>query len=114
MSATSKTRTLVCILLALPLCAPMLATAAPAAADRNSATELRSLATLTSTVLLARSGASHDHAGQRPSAPSLFTLIPVPTGGSDPCRLAAAVERRLPDSLWTGAPPTGRSPPAIS
>jgi hypothetical protein len=113
MTPKSKTRSLACVLLALSLCAPILAIAAPPA-DRHCASEFRALAPPSSTVLLTRAGARHDHAGQRPSAPSLFTLIPLAGDASDPGRLAAAVERLLPRSLWTVAPRTGRSPPAIS
>ena len=113
MTATSKTRPLVCVLLVLSLCAPMLAIAA-ATADRDCATEFRALAAPSSTVLLTRAGVTHDHARQRPCAPSLFTLIPLYGGRSDSGGLAAALERRVPSSLWTGGTRTGRSPPAIS
>lgn len=86
-----------CVLLVLSLCAPVLALAAPS-----------------STVLVTRGGTLHDHACQRPSAPSLFTLIPLHGGESDPGRLAAAVEHHAPRSRWTAGPRTGRSPPTIS
>ncbi len=101
------------MLLVLALCAPMLAIAAPAA-DIDRAIEFRALAPPSSTVLLTRGGARHDHARQRPSAPSLFTLVPVDGAASDPGRLTAASERHLPHSLWTAEPRTGRSPPSVS
>ncbi len=101
------------MLLVLSLCAPMLAIAAPAT-DIDRATEFRALATPSSTVLLTRAGVRHDQARQRPSAPSLFTLVPVDGAASDPGRLIAASERRLQHCLWTAEPRTGRSPPSIS
>jgi hypothetical protein len=112
MTARYTARVLLCVLLALSLCAPMLAIASPAA-DRDRAAEFRSLAP-SSTVLLSRAGARHDHARQHPSAPSIFTLVPLHDGASNPGRPAAAVQCRLPRSLWTAGPWTGRSPPAIS
>jgi hypothetical protein len=102
-----------CVLLVLSLCAPVLAIAAPAE-DRNRATEFRGLAVPSSIVLVTRGGTLHEHARQRPSAPSLFTLIPLHGGESDPGRLAAVVEHHGPRSLWTAGPRTGRSPPTIS
>jgi hypothetical protein len=113
MTGSATTRRLVCVLLAVSLCAPILAVAAPAAADCDCAADFRALAAPSSTVLLTGAGA-RQHARQRPSAPSLFTLIPLHGGGSDPGRFAAGVERRSPRSLWTAGPRTGRSPPAIS
>jgi hypothetical protein len=113
MIVTSKTRPLFCVLLALSLCAPTSAIAA-SQADRNGAAEVRALAPPSPTILFTRAGARHDQASQRPSAPSLFAVLPLDAAGSDPGRLDAAVQRRLPRSLWTGGPRTGRSPPAIS
>jgi hypothetical protein len=112
MIVTSKTRPLFCVLLALSLCAPTLAIAA-SQADRNGAAEICAVAA-PPTILFTRAGARHDQASQRASAPSLFTVLPLDGAGSDPGRLDAAVKCRLPRSLWTGAPRTGRSPPAIS
>jgi hypothetical protein len=113
MSSTSTTRPIVCVLLVLSFCALVLVPAAPMA-DRDSATEFRTVAAPCSTVLLTRVGAGHDHARQRPSSPSLFTLVPLHRGASDPGRLVAAVERNAPPFLWTAGPRTGRSPPTIS
>ena len=113
MTARFTTRPLMCVLLVLSLCAPILTIAAPAA-DRHRATEFRALAAPSSAVLLTRTGARHDHARQRPCTPSLFTLVPLHGGGSDRGRLAAAVKSHAPRSLWTAAPRTGRSPPTIS
>ena len=113
MTARSKTRPLVCVLLVLSLCACMLAIAAPTA-DRACATEFRALAAPSSTVLLTRAGTRHDHARQAASAPSLFTLVPLHGGAFDAGRLAGAIERHEPRSRWTAGPRTGRSPPMIS
>jgi hypothetical protein len=113
MTASSKARPLGAILLVLSLCAPMLANARPAA-DRDRATEFRALATPSSTVLLTCNGARYDHVRQRPSAPSLLTLLPVDSTDSDPGRLTGAGESRFLYSLWTEAPRTGRSPPWVS
>jgi len=113
MSARSAIRTLTCVLLVFSLCAPALAIAGPAE-DRDRATEFRSVAAPSSAVLVTRGGALQDHARQRPSAPSVFTLIPLHGGESDPGRLAVAVEHHAPLSFWNAGPRTGRSPPAIS
>src|SRR4051812_46089220 len=113
MTARSKSRALVCVLLALSLCAPILAIATPAVKQCGAA-EFRVVAAQHSAVLLTRDGGGHDQARQRSSAPSLFTLIPLDSRGDDPVRVSAAVARLLPSSLWTGAPRSGRSPPAIS
>jgi hypothetical protein len=113
MTPRFTTRSLLCVLLLLSLCAPVLAIASPAA-DRDRATEFRALAAPSSAVLLTRAGARHDHARQRPSTLSVFTVVPLHSAASDPGRLAAAVERTAPRSLWTAEPRTGRSPPAIS
>jgi hypothetical protein len=113
MTPRFTTRSLLCALLVLSLCAPVLAIAAPAA-DRDRAAEFRALAAPSSSVLLTRAGTRDDHARQRPSTASVFTLLPLHGDASDPGRLAAAVERHAPRSLWTAEPRTGRSPPAIS
>jgi hypothetical protein len=113
MTARFTTRPVVCVLLVLALCAPVLAIAAPAA-NRDRATEFRVIAAQSSTILLRPAGAGHDHARQRSSAPSLFTLVALHGGGSDPGRLAAAVDCHAGRTLWTAGPPTGRSPPTIS
>jgi hypothetical protein len=113
MKASSKTRTLACVLLVLSLCAPMLAIGAPTA-DRDRTAEFRALAAPSSVVLLSRAGIRHDHARQRQSASSVFTLIPLHGDGFDPGRFAESADARTPRSLRTGGPLTGRSPPAIS
>jgi hypothetical protein len=113
MTARSTTRSLVCLLLVFALCAPVLAIAAPAE-SRDRATELRGLAVPSSTVLMTRNGARHDHGRLRPSAPPVFTLVSLQGSVSDPGRLAAAVERYTPRPLWSPGPWTGRSPPTIS
>ena len=113
MTASSKTRVFVCALVALALCAPILANPAPTA-DRPSAATFRALAPPSSTLLFHRDGAGHDHARQRPATPTVFTLIPIHADASDPGAVATAVESPLPCSLWTSGPPTGRGPPAIS
>jgi hypothetical protein len=113
MTARFTIRPLTCVLLVLSLCAPVLAIAAPAA-NPDRATEFRALATPSLTLLLTRADARQDHARQRPSTPSLFTVVPLHGGASDRGRLAVAVERHAPRSLWIAGPRTGRSPPAIS
>jgi hypothetical protein len=113
MTAGRKIRTFACILLVLALCAPMLALAGPAART-DSAAEFRALAPASSTLCLARAGVRQDQARQRSSAPSVFTLISLRAGVSDPGRLAARVQCLLPNSLRSGGPRAGRSPPAIS
>ena len=111
MTARSITRPLVCLTLVLCLCASLLAITAPAP-ERERATELRALAEPYSAALLTRAADPHEHARQRPSTPSCFTLLPLQGATSDPGRLAAAVQLRCPCSLWTAGPRTGRSPPA--
>ena len=106
-------RPLLCVLLVLSLCAPVLGIAAPAA-DPNPATEFRALAAPSSAVLLARGGTWQDDARQRPSAPSILTLIPLHGGEFDSGFLAVPVECRAPRSVWTGGLRTGRSPPTVS
>ena len=93
MTARSTTRPLVCVLLVLCLCALAPRDRRPRWRNAIAPTEFRALAAPYSTVLLTRAGDPHDHARQRPSAPSLFTLVPLHGGDSDPGRLAAAVER---------------------
>jgi hypothetical protein len=112
MTTGSTTRRLMCVLLVVCLCLQVLAIAAPAR-DRNASAEFRAVAP-SSAILLTRGSSGHDHARDRLSAPSLFTVIPQRCGDSDPGRLAAAVERQGPRSLWTAGPRTGRSPPVIS
>jgi hypothetical protein len=113
MTANSRTRPLLCVLLVLSLCAPMIAIAAPVM-DRDGATQFSIVSTPSSFVLLTRAGALHDHARLRPSAPSLFTLVTLQVGALSATRFVEAVERRIPRSLWEAGPRTGRSPPAIS
>ena len=113
MTANSRTRPLLCVLLVLSFCAPMLAVAAPVM-DRDGATQFSVVSTQSSSVLLTRAGVSHDHARQRPSAPSLFTLVTLQGGAFDRGRFVQALERRIPRALWNAGPRTGRSPPAIS
>ncbi len=113
MTARSKTQALGRVLLVLSLGAPTLAIAAPAA-DIDLAAEFRALAAPSSAVQLIRAVARHDYARQRPSVPSPFTRIPLDGTASNPGHLIAAAERRLPHSIWTAEPRTGRSPPAIS
>ncbi len=113
MTARATARPLMCLLLVLSLWAPMVAIAT-AGEDRNCATEFRTLAAPSSSVLLTRAGARHDQARQRLSAPALFTLVELRCGGSDPGSVAAAVRPRLVRSLWTAGLRAGRSPPAIS
>jgi len=100
----------VCVLLVLFLCAPIVAIAAPAA-DRDRAIEFRTLGAPSSTVLMSRSGVGYDRARLRPSAPTLLILVPSDSTASDPGHFTAAIERRLPPSLWIAGPRTGRSPP---
>lgn len=102
-----------CVLAALSLCAPMLAIAAPAA-DAGRASEFRALAAPSSTALLSRAGVRHDHARQRASAPSLFTLVPLDRAASDRGCFRVAGEHRVPRSIWTAEARSGRSPPSIS
>jgi len=113
MTARFTIRSITCFLVILSLSTPSLAIAATAA-DRNRATEFRDLAAPHSAILGTGLGARHDRARQRPSAPSLFTLVPLDRGVADPGRLGSVIERRLPHSSWTAGPWTGRSPPAIS
>jgi hypothetical protein len=110
---TSTIRSLVCISLALSLCAPMLATAAPGA-ELHRAAEFRAVTAVSSTALLTRAGGRHDHARQRSCAPSLSTLVPLHGSLPNSGRLAAVIEHPVPALLWTAGPWTGRSPPAIS
>lgn len=110
MIVTATTRPLVPVLLILCLCALLLGVAAPAA-DRDHVIEFRTLRTPTSTVLMTRAGAGYDHARERPSVPSLFTLLPFDSADPDSGHLAAADECWTPQFLWTLAPPDGRSPP---
>jgi hypothetical protein len=112
MTARSTTRPLVCVLLAISLCAPILAIAAPAR-NPDVVTELRAVAP-SSALVLARMGARYDQARHRSSAPSVFVLNPLQGAVSDSGRLGAATEGRLPRSLPPGGPRTGRSPPSIS
>src|ERR1043166_5443352 len=109
MTARSTTRPLVCVLLVLFLCVQVLAIAAPAG-ERDGSAEFRGIAAPSSTALLRRGSTHNEDAAQRPSAPSLFPLVPRHGGACDPGRLARAVERHLPLSLWTAGPPTRRSP----
>ena len=102
-----------CVLLVLSLCAPAVALAAPTT-DLDREAEFRAVVAPSSTVLLTRAGARDDHARQRPSAPSVFTLVALHGGATDSGCLAGAVDRHAPQSLWIGGPRTGRSPPSIS
>jgi len=113
MTARSTIRPLVGALLVLSLCAPVLKISAPAA-DRDRTTEFRALAAPSFNVLLTRSGGRYDRARQRPSAPSIFTLVRLHTGESDPRRLTPAVGRQTCRSIQTAGPRTGRSPPGVS
>ena len=106
-------RALVCFALVLSLWAPGFALSAPEN-GRDRATEVRDLAIPSSAVQLTRAGALHDYGRQRPSAPSLFTLLLQEVGQFDRGRLAAAGERDLPPCNWIAGPRTGRSPPVIS
>src|SRR5436305_13847898 len=99
MTARATTRLFVCLLLVLSLCAPMFAIAAPAA-HPNRAAKFRALAAPTT------------GSQQRPTTPSLFTVVPLHTAPSDPGRRAAAtVPARAPRSLPTAGQRTARSPP---
>src|SRR6478609_7871639 len=110
MTFRPTTRAVVCVLLVLFLCAPVVAIAAPAA-DRERAIEFRTLGAPCSMVVMNRGGAGYDHARPRPCAPTLLTLVPLDSAASDPGHFTAAIERRLPRSLWIAGPRTGRSPP---
>jgi hypothetical protein len=113
MAVRSKIRPLVCVLLAVSFCVPMLAMGAPAQ-NCGSASEFRALAAPSSTILLTRGGARHDLVRHRSSEHSLFAVIPLKGAGSDPGRRAAAIEGRVPHTVRNGGPRTGRSPPPIS
>jgi hypothetical protein len=111
MTARPTTRPFVCVLLVLSFFASMAAIAAPAA-ECERATEMRAVAAASSTVLMSRAGAPNDHARQRPSGPSCFTLVRLHDSASDPGRLSATVEGCYPASISNAEPRTGRSPPA--
>ena len=111
MTANSTTRPLLCVLLILSFCAPMLAIAAPVM-DRDVATHFSVVSTPSSSVLLKL--APRDHARRRQPAPSLFTLVTSEGRAFDRSGFVEALDRRLPRSLWKAGPRTGRSPPAIS
>jgi len=113
MTSRVTARIFTCVLLVVSLLAPTLAIAA-STAESSCASEIRALAAPSSMVLLTRSGARHDQARQRPSAPSICAL--VSTGGTrrDPGQFAAAGERYLTPPVWIADTRTGRSPPSIS
>jgi hypothetical protein len=113
MTVRSITRRLMCVLLAVALCAPVLAIAAPGP-DRGRAAELCALPAHSFGILLARAGNGHQQGRHRPSAPSFFTLVPLNGRGSDSGRLAAPLQTHTPHSVWAAAARTGRSPPTIS
>ena len=112
MIGSSTIRRCVCLLVALCLCAPMIAVAAPAV-GRDVPTEFCTLAAPPANVLLARTGGRQDQS-RKPASP--FFLIPVlqRAGEPDLVQLAAATRQSAPLCLLTAGPRTGRSPPAIS
>lgn len=113
MAANSPIRSLVCVLLVLFLGGQVLAIAPPGW-QRDDSAQFCAMAVPSSTVLLTRGGNDDDHGCHRPSAPSLFTLVPRHGGECDPGRLAGTVECHVRHSLCTAGPRTGRSPPVIS
>jgi hypothetical protein len=104
------TRLVVCALLILSLCAPILAIAGPGA-ERNGESDVRALSALSQSALLTGAGARPDHARQRPVAPSVFILVPLHRADSDRGRLDAAIESVTRPSLWAAGPRTVRGPP---
>jgi hypothetical protein len=110
MTKRPTTRLFVCALLVLPLCAPILAIAAPTA-ERDGTSEFRVFQELSQSVLLTSTGARQDHARQRPVAPSVFTLVPFHGAGVYCGRLGLRVENAVQPSLWAAGPRTGRGPP---
>jgi hypothetical protein len=113
MAARLTIRPLMCVVLVLLLGVQVLASTAPAG-QRDGAAQFRGMAVLSPTVLLTRGSTGYDHARQRPSAASLFTLVPRHGNECDPGRPTGAVERHVRHSLWIAGPRTGRSPPVIS
>jgi hypothetical protein len=110
----SKRRALLCVILAVSLCAPRLS-AEISAHEREQPGQMRALAAPSSTILVNRGGPRFDHARQRSVVDSPFILVPLSGPNSDGGRSLTAVESALPQWHWAAKAPSGRSPPiAIS